>query len=112
MHLLLSPKFDQLSRVLLSKSVFESEVVSDVTVAVLELIQCGLEHFDGALWRDGAVFRTGDRERIINTAWRILVSPHSKCTKSRVYRLISPASCCMVDTGLLASTETSIHLRQ
>ena len=62
-HLFLSPKFDQLPRVLLSKSVLESEVVSDVAVAVLELIQCGLEYLDGALWRDGAVFRTEDTER-------------------------------------------------
>ena len=48
-HLLLSPQFDQLPRVLLSKSILESEVVSDVAVSVLELIQCSLEYLDGAL---------------------------------------------------------------
>lgn len=49
MHLLLSPKLDQLPWVLLPKPVLETVVLFDVAISVLELIQCGLEYLDGTL---------------------------------------------------------------
>ena len=57
MHLLLSPELDNLLWVVFVAPV-EAVVVLDVATSMLELIECGLVHLDGTLWRQLLVLTT------------------------------------------------------
>lgn len=59
MHLFLRPHLDDLPGVLLAEAVFEPIILFDVLVASLELIQRGLEDFNGTFGRDsGAILKS------------------------------------------------------
>lgn len=65
MHLFLSPEADDLAGIQLAEAFLEAVVVLDVLVAVLELIECGLEDLEYTLIWDSLLLHAGEKNNSI-----------------------------------------------
>lgn len=63
MHLFLSPEADDLAGIQLAEAFLEAVVVLDVLVAVLELIECGLEDLEYTLIWDSLLLHAGGKKQ-------------------------------------------------
>jgi hypothetical protein len=64
-HFFLSPEADDLAGIQLAEAFLEAVVVLDVLVAVLELIECGLEDLEYTLIWDSLLLHAGRKNNSI-----------------------------------------------